>query len=1016
MRNPLNRRFGRQLVHNPGRYLGIFVLLAATISVVSGCLVTISSIQAILDGMYEKNSVEDARFETAEPLDEDARTAVEAKGVTVFDIWSREPTTTLEGIEATVRLYVDRNEVDTPSYYEGRAPRQDDEVALDHTFASNHGIAVGDQIELDGKTFTVCGIMVLPDYTALMRTNSDFVMDAITFSVGLVSSGGFERFSDLPTSYTYALAFDDQSLSTSERTERESAIAQALADRDVTLIDLLDREQNQGISYLATDIQGDRAMFMVFLYVLVAILAFVFVILTNATIEQESSVIGTLLASGWRKGEILRHYLFLPALVGLAACIVGSVLGYTLLCSVAQGMYYGSYSLPPYHTTFDAEVFLRTAVVPYAILLGITFVGLARRLKATPLAFLRHEVSRGIHRRSLRLPLRISYVNRFRLRLLARNVPMLVTLLFGVFAGSFLLMFALSLMPFFTGYADSLADSMPAGHIYVLKAPYELQMTEHQQELRDQIAMLYEVEGRTEALMGAGATLGESAEAFGEGMSAATEGAEELRDGMGELSNGAGLLEEGAKNYDEGLDSAAAEQDSIAGEVDLATLQASYQAVLQNYVTSCLGAYQACIEAGTDPSSAAIVAAGSPDVASSQQALSQSLARLVEGAAVKGGYAGAAQALSQASSGFEELAQSIEGLDAGTAQLASGASALSGAMTELKSSYSALTGGVGEYTAGVEKLLAAASRLGLSDRADALIEDVHPVADEDANSLEAIEQAEKLCIASFQVARKMDAGMEDVKVYGIQENSRYWTDTNVSDGRIVVGVGLIDKCGLHVGSTVVLSDRFTDRSYAVTVDAANGDVSDTGIYMSQDTFNETFGKASDWFCAYASDEELNIDTDCLSYTTTPDDMRALAGQIVDSFGDMVQFFLVAAALVFFVMMYLLTKTVLDHSARSISYMKVFGYRDREIRRLYLGCITGAVAAFLLLTLPLVMWGVSAGVGAIMLSYSGNFVMTFTPQMAAEDLAIGFATYLLVALLHMRHIKRVPLALVLKTQE
>lgn len=110
-----------------------------------------------------------------------------------------------------------------------------------------------------------------------------------------------------------------------------------LADSGATVTDLLDRDQNQGISYLTTDMQGDGAMYTTFLYVLIAIMAFVFVILTNATVEKESSAIGTLLASGWRKGEILRHYLLLPALVGLVACVLGNVLGYTLISDVTQG-------------------------------------------------------------------------------------------------------------------------------------------------------------------------------------------------------------------------------------------------------------------------------------------------------------------------------------------------------------------------------------------------------------------------------------------------------------------------------------------------------------------------------------------------------------------------------------------------------------------------------------------------------------------------------------------------------
>ena len=775
MRNPLHKRFGRQLVHESGKYLGIFVLLVVSISLVAGFLATVASIRGILTDMDEANAIEDARFETSEPIDGATRAAVQGTGAEVYDNWSRDAAMTVDGADATVRLYINRSAVDTPSYYEGKAPESDDELSLDRTFCNNHGIHVGDVVAVDGKDFTVCGIMVLPDYTALMHSNSDFAMDAITFCVGQVSEVGFDRFFDLATSYTYSVVFSDPSLSVADCASRESDILQALVDNGAEPTDMLDRDQNQGISYLAEDMQGDGAMYTVFFYVLIVIMGFVFVILTNATIERESSVIGTLLASGWRKGEILRHYLFLPSAVGLAACILGNVLGYSLFSGVAQGIYYNSYSIPPFHLRFDAGTFVLTSVVPFALLVGITFTGLARKLGATPLAFLRHEVSHGKRRHNLRLPAKMGYVNRFRLRLVARNAPMFATLLFGVFAGSFLVMFSLVLMPVFVSYANDVADSMPTDHIYTLKAPYELQMTDRQQ-------------------------------------------------------------------------------------------------------------------------------------------------------------------------------------------------------------------------------------------------DPHPIASAGANSQEAIDQAEKTCLSSLQVERRGGAGMEDVTVYGVSENSRYWSDVDVSDGRVVVGAGLLQKCGLQVGGTIELYDKYADESYTLAIDGTNDNTADTSVYMSRSVFNETFDKASDWFNGYASDEALAIDAGYLASTTTPDDMRALADQMVDSFGNIVQLLLAAAALVFFVVMYLLTKTVIDHSARSISYMKVFGYRDREIRRLYLNSITLAVAVLLVVVIPLVMWSVSAVIDVIMLSYSGNFVVQYTPAVVAKDLAIGLATYLVVAALHMRHIKRVPLALALKAQE
>ncbi len=50
--------------------------------------------------------------------------------------------------------------------------------------------------------------------------------------------------------------------------------------------------------------------------------------------------------------------------------------------------------------------------------------------------------------------------------------------------------------------------------------------------------------------------------------------------------------------------------------------------------------------------------------------------------------------------------------------------------------------------------------------------------------------------------------------------------------------------------------------------------------------------------------------------------------------------------IFLIFIYLLTKTVIDRSARAISYMKVFGYRDGETNKLYIRSITWTVVVSL----------------------------------------------------------------------
>ena len=108
-----------------------------------------------------------------------------------------------------------------------------------------------------------------------------------------------------------------------------------------------------------------------------------------------------------------------------------------------KNLYYNSYSLPPYYATWDWDVFLITTAAPLALLIGITFLGLARKMRCTPLQFLRHETSRGGTKHGFALPEQLGFATRFRLRVFLRNFGNFATLFFGIAFASMLLLFGL---------------------------------------------------------------------------------------------------------------------------------------------------------------------------------------------------------------------------------------------------------------------------------------------------------------------------------------------------------------------------------------------------------------------------------------------------------------------------------------------------------------------------------------------------------------------------------------------
>lgn len=386
---PLIKRLPRELVHNIGKYLGIFLLMAVSIALTSGFLLAAHSISVIIDDMPETYSIEDGRFTTAfeatdEQLDAVRDVASDSGGIELYKNYSFdasfEKTQGDNARNCTVRTFEHRTQVDLAAYAQGGEPQAADEIAIDRVFATNNDVSMGDTVALNGVEFRVVGIMTLADNQALFQSNSDFTVNTLSFGVAEVSSEGFKALENtgfLP-SYTYSYRFADRDLSVADRVDIEKDMVSALSDAHANVTDLTDVDSNQGIGYAKDDVSGDSAMWTTLLYIIIVIMAFVFVVLTSGTIEEESAIIGTLLASGYRRRELVAHYLALPCIVGIAAAAVGNVVGFMLMSEPMRNLYYGSYSLPPYYATWSWGVFFQTTVVPVTVFGS----GYARRLAA----------------------------------------------------------------------------------------------------------------------------------------------------------------------------------------------------------------------------------------------------------------------------------------------------------------------------------------------------------------------------------------------------------------------------------------------------------------------------------------------------------------------------------------------------------------------------------------------------------------------------------------------------------
>lgn len=376
-----------------------------------------------------------------------------------------------DGIEdATVRVFSSDAEINLASFNEGRAPLNDSEIAIDRMHADNTGIKVGDTITVGGKEFKIVGLLSYVDYLTLHESNTDLMFDAFGFDVAMVTPEAFESL-DSRVHYNYSFVYDVKPADKIEKADWSERFLKSLITQtlvyDNEIDNYLPEYLRQASNFAPADIEGDSTGTSIFCYILIAVIAFIFAITISNTIDKEASVIGTLRASGYSKGELIVHYMSMPLIVTLIGAVAGNVLGYTVFRNMAVFLYYNSYSLPVCTPVWSQTALIKTTVIPLLLMFFINLFVIVKKLQLSPLKFLRNDLTKSRRTKARRLP-SWSFLGRFRLRILFQNMPNYAVLIFGVIFIELMLCFAFGLPDSLNHYSERASEMVLSDYQYML--------------------------------------------------------------------------------------------------------------------------------------------------------------------------------------------------------------------------------------------------------------------------------------------------------------------------------------------------------------------------------------------------------------------------------------------------------------------------------------------------------------------------------------------------------------------
>lgn len=281
-----------------------------------------------------------------------------------------------------------------------------------------------------------------------------------------------------------------------------------------------------------------------------------------------------------------------------------------------------------------------------------------------------------------------------------------------------------------------------------------------------------------------------------------------------------------------------------------------------------------------------------------------------------------------------------------------------------------------------------------------------------------VDGGEKLEVYTLKTWYQLGETNIDVSFMGISENSDFFKELELpeTEHEIIVTTPLAKKLNLTEGDTLVFEDEYYEKEYSLTVAGIYDYNSSLGVFMKQESLNKMLKQDADTFNCYISNEKLEIDEMYLAKYITRADMVGAAAQMMQSFDVIMQLINIFSIAIYMVLMYILTKTVIEKNAVSISFMKVFGYSSREIGNLYLNATTITVLLSLFLCIPLEVLCfeyIMVYISSLMEGYI-EFYLPF--WVYATIIALGIVAYFLINGVHVYKVKKIPMSEALKDRD
>lgn len=375
----INKRAVRSIKNNIAFYIICIILTLLTSMLIVAAVSTGHTLTNVVSDFVDEYKAEDAEFVTYHPIsDADIETLEQDYDIILEYGRYKDITTKNEGYgDSVIRIFPMPEKLNLCEVRDGKRP-ESGEAMLTQNFADCHDIKVGDMVKLGDVSYKISAFATKSDYIYMLQELSGY-RDNEKFALMIVGEADYEKIDAEEIGY-YSIRYNKDN----EREVRKKL------NNDYVIASYLAAATNTRISMPVNEGEAVTNMAMLFAPAMFIIVIALIVMVLGRRIKNEQYLLGTFLALGFSKKQIIRHYMRFGLLPGIA----GSVLG--VLCAIPFTKFLSyffiefDYEKLTYTNSYDVVAIVIALVIPSVLYCLAIAWQAVRLLKKSPVELIRN--------------------------------------------------------------------------------------------------------------------------------------------------------------------------------------------------------------------------------------------------------------------------------------------------------------------------------------------------------------------------------------------------------------------------------------------------------------------------------------------------------------------------------------------------------------------------------------------------------------------------------------------------